>query len=447
MSAIAGIASPKKSVLVESMLDKMKHRGWAWKEIQEDDVSTLGLNGIKIQEDALGNLKNAGLSKDGCVPGRFAQAQANSRGIVLKRDPIGAAPLYYGWTEAGEFCFASEVKALLLATTDIHELPPGCQFDGQKLEPYYSLQVQEPTQDNAEAVVATLRKKLEQSVEKSIAAGCNGSWLSGGIDSSVMAALARPRVKKLFTFAAGLPGAPDLESARIMAEHIKSEHHEIVVQLDEILGVLPEVIYYLESFDALLVRSSILNFLVARFASHFVPAVFSGEGGDELFAGYDYLKEIPLKSLPTELVDIIGRLHNTALQRVDRSASAHATVPHVGFLDPDVVDYALRIPAQYKLRGGVEKWVLRQAAADLLPLPIFTRKKAKFWEGGGFLDLLTQYAETHISDIDLEKERYLENGWKINSKEELFYYRIFKSHFGKANNLDWMGRTKGVEAV
>jgi asparagine synthase (glutamine-hydrolysing) len=446
MTAIAGIASPKKTQLIECMLEKMKHRGRAWMEIHDSESTTFGIAGTKNQENARDGFRNTALVKDGCVPARFAQAQGNPHGFILKRDPIGAAPLYYGWTETGEFCFASEVKALLLATTDIHELPPGYQYDGNTFEPYYSLKTRTPVSENAEQIITNLRKKLEQAVEKSVAHGCNGSWLSGGLDSSVIAAIARPRLKKLYTFAAGLPGAPDLDNARIMAEHIKSEHYEIVVQLDEILGILPEVIYYLESFDALLVRSSILNFLVARFASTYVQDVFSGEGGDELFAGYEYLKDIPLENLPDELVDIIGRLHNTALQRVDRSASAHSTVPHVCFLDPDVVDYALQIPAEYKLHQGVEKWILRQAVADLLPFDILNRRKAKFWEGGGFLDLLTEYAEQHISDEDFTRERDLDDGSKINSKEELYYYRIFIGYFRKAQGLGWMGRTKGVVA-
>jgi asparagine synthase (glutamine-hydrolysing) len=446
MTAIAGIASPKKAPLVERMLKIMKHRGQAWMEIRDNESTTFGITGFQSQENARDGFCNNALAKDGCVAARFAQAQKNSNGFILKRDPIGVAPLYYGRTEDGELCFASEVKALLLATPDIHELPPGYQYDGNIFECHYSLKTYTPVTEKVENITTNLRKKLEQSVEKSITQGCDGSWLSGGLDSSVMAAIARPRLKKLYTFAAGLPGAPDLNNARIMAEHIKSEHYEIVIQLADILEVLPEVIYYLESFDALLVRSSILNFLVARLASNYVQAVFSGEGGDELFAGYEFLKDIPLENLSDELIDIIGRLHNTALQRVDRSASAHSTTPHVCFLDPDVVDYALRIPVEYKLHQGVEKWILRQSVSDLLPMEILNRRKAKFWEGGGFLNLLTDYADQHISDGDFQKERYLEDGSKINSKEELLYYRIFAGYFGKAQNLCWMGRTKGVVA-
>lgn len=444
MAGIAGIANSDNVELVEKMINKMSHRGWAWHDIIEGKTTTVGLNGIKIQESALVELKHSGLAQDYSGEGRFAQAQATSSGIILKRDPIGIAPLYYGRTKDGDLCFASEVKGLLPATNDIHELLPGTIFNGEKTETYFQLASKTPINNPPQEIAAELRKKLEVSVQKCIGNGNVGSWLSGGIDSSALASLARKYVDRLYTFAAGLPGAPDLEFARLVANHIKSDHHELVVQPDMILKVLPDVIYHLESFDALLVRSSILNFLVAREASYFVPAVFSGEGGDELFAGYDYLKNLHPSLLPEELIDIIGRLHNTALQRVDRCASAHGTVPHVAFLDPDVVDFVLQIPVEYKIRNGLEKWILRRSVADLLPALVIDRPKAKFWQGGGFEDLLSRYAEEKVSTHDFETERNLQNGWQLNTKEELLYYRLFKDYFGEIGDLSWMGRTKGA---
>lgn len=170
-------------------------------------------------------------------------------------------------------------------------------------------------------------------------------------------------------------------------------------------------------------------------------------GGDELFAGYEYLKDIDKEKLKEELMDITGRLHNTALQRVDRSASAHGTVAHVGFLDSDVVDYALKIPVKYKIRNGIEKWILRKAMENELPEKVLYRKKAKFWQGAGVSDMISDYAEKKITDGDFMRERKLKNGWVLNSKEELLYYRYFKEYFGELEDLSWMGRTKGAPEV
>jgi asparagine synthase (glutamine-hydrolysing) len=329
-------------------------------------------------------------------------------------------------------------------TREVHELPPGHRVRHGQLEPYYRLALRPPRFQSPEKAAAELRGRLNASVARCAGQGDLGAWLSGGLDSSAMAALARPLVPRLFTFVAGMAGAPDLEFAREVAAFIGSDHREVVVTLKEMVAALPDVIWHLESFDALLVRSSVTNYLVSARAAEFVPAVLSGEGGDELFAGYHYLKSLPPAELPAELVDIAGRLHNTALQRVDRSASAHGMIAHVGFLDPAVVECALEIPAEFKLRDGVEKWILRQALAGALPPRALERPKAKFWEGAGVGEGLARHAEAVVSDADFRSERELPNGWVINTKEELLYYRIFRERFGSLSSLDWMGRTKGA---
>ena len=285
---------------------------------------------------------------------------------------------------------------------------------------------------------------LTLAVSRRITTDTMGSWLSGGLDSSAIAAVARPWLRRLHTFAGGLPGAPDLAAAREAARHIGSEHQEVVVQFSDLLRVLPAVIYHLESFDPWLVRSSLINYLVAERASGFVDEVFSGEGGDELLAGYDYLKSIPEEALTGELLDITGRLHNTAMQRVDRCASAHGLSAHVVFADPMVVGLAFSIPPGEKIRDGIEKWILRKAVEGLLPPEIAWRPKAKFWEGAGVDTMLAEHAAIAITDADFRAERRLPNGWMHHSKEELFYYRIFRDFFGGLENLDWMGRTKGM---
>jgi asparagine synthase (glutamine-hydrolysing) len=444
MSGIAGINRPGQIELISRMLDKMSHRGRDWREARDSKETTFGALGPKIQEHDRVSLTARGLICDRTSEGHFAQAQARPDGFNLERDPLGVCPLYYGWTGDGALCFASEIKGLLAATRDVHEMPPGHSFDGSQMKKNTEIALQPALGESAETIARELRRRLEKAVRSRIGNSDVGSWLSGGLDSSAMAALARPYVAKLHTFAAGLPGAPDLAFARVAADFIHADHHERVVQPEEIFSILEDAIYAIESFDALLVRSSALNYLAAKTASDFVPAVFSGEGGDELFAGYNYLKTFDPANLSAELVDITNRLHNTALQRVDRCASAFGTVAHVGFLDPGVVEYAMKIPASLKLHNGVEKWILRKAMKGMLPDSILHRPKAKFWQGAGVDDLLAQVAEQKISNADFERERNLPNGWRLNTKEELFYYRIFRGHFGEFDDLSWMGRTKGA---
>ena len=312
---------------------------------------------------------------------------------------------------------------------------------------YYDLNIVPADDQPVESSASHLHLLLEQAVLRRIDGPVMGCWLSGGLDSSAIAALARPHLDTLHTFAGGLYGAPDLEFASQVAEFLQTDHHDVIVTVPGLLKVLPEVIYHLESFDALLVRSTLINYLVAEAASQFVGSAFSGEGGDELFAGYEYLKHLAPEKLPTELVDITGRLHNTALQRVDRSASAHGLVIYVPLLDLDVVEFALRIPSGLKIKrdgGVIEKYILRLAMQGILPEDVLWRPKSKFWQGAGVGTLLEQNAEENVTDADFTLERILPNGWQLNTKEELLYYRIFKEHFGEFEDLNWMGRTKGA---
>jgi asparagine synthase (glutamine-hydrolysing) len=440
MAGIAGIARSDKLALVNLMLDKISHRGPAGRVVCADKSSTLGVVWPGSQPEAGRTLERSGIALDEVDNGHFASASAD--GFLLKRDPVGAAPLYYGHAADGSLCFASEVKALLQATSDVNELPPGHILDGSQLHPYEWITYKPLLQSLPEQIATDLCRQLEAALQKRITGSEAGIWLSGGLDSSLLAALAKPHVQRLHTFSGGIPNAPDLKHARYVARQLQSEHHEALISLKDCLAILPEVIYHLESFDTPLVRSSLINYFVARQSSQFVPAVFSGEGANELFAGYEYLTKVPLGLLSTELIELTKQLHYTALQRVDRCASAHGLIVHLSYLDPDVMEYALRIPARFKIKGGVEEWILRQAAIGKLPDNILNPTKVRFLAGAGLGEIMAQNADIRISDADFEREKQLPNGWILNGKEELMYYRIFREHFGKSINFSWMGRTK-----
>lgn len=444
MAGIAGILQTGESKQVELMLESISHRGEFGKEILEMENATIGIIWSQHEDENIKKLTRNRIFRDGPGFGHSVEVTRKNNHWEIYRDELGVAPLYTAFNKDGMFIFASEVKALLPFSKDVSEMPPGHILTAGGLKQNFVLAKRNHLQEDPNTIATELRSVLSSAIKKRIKSETMGSWLSGGLDSSTIAALARPHVKTLHTFAGGLKDAPDLRYAKEVADYISSDHHEVIITLQSMVDILPDVIYQLESFDALLVRSGIINLSVAFAASEYVSEVFSGEGGDELFAGYDYLKSIPLSKLDDELVDITGRLHNTALQRVDRSASAFGTTAHVIFTNPEVFEFALRIPIELKLKDGIEKWILRKAMEGLLPESILTRTKAKFWEGAGVGSLISEHASEKITNYDFTKERVLKNGWILNSKEELLYYRIFREHFGEQDQLSWMGRSKGT---
>lgn len=460
MAGIVGIQQDNKET-VRRMLSKISHRGDAGSKVIEKEGFTLGAIWPEAQtsptpqmmrQTAVWDAKQPPLPdlnnlKQTNVP--FSIAMTHMPGeLILARDSLGVSPLYYGFTDDNRIGFASEVKALLEVTKDVKEFPPNTWFSTRTgFQNFGQPESQSEVNPNITLIARELLLRLEQAICDRITEEELGAWLSGGLDSSAIVALVRPHVKNLHTFAAGLKGAPDLVSAQEVAEYFDTIHHSIVVTLDDILDVLNEVIYHLESFDALLVRSTVTNYLVSKKASQYIDVSFSGEGADELFAGYEYMRNIRGEKLEDELSILTDKLHNTSLQRVDRSAAAHGLVVHVPFLDPQVVAFAREIPVNYKIKhqeNPIEKYILRKALDGILPGSVLWRKKTKFWQGTGLGDLLSHYADEKITDSDFKQERRLPNGWELNTKEELFYYRLFKANFGDLEQIDWIGRTKGA---
>jgi len=454
MAGIAGLTRENAQAEVEEMLNRIAHRGCARRKIIVAEGTTMGVCWNNSPFLPFSETDELNFVRDIAGPGHYATVTAKNGTFFFSRDPLGVAPLYTGSATDGVTGFASEVKALLPEMAGIAEVMPGYDIEMTRdaLRPGDE-NVEEPPSvaTDAEAIqqeipppdmlAAQLRRLLDDAVSLSVRTEDTGSWLSGGLDSAAITALASKYIGGIRTFTAGLEGAPDLEYASQVARLLGTEHHEIIVTVNDLMKILPDVIWHLESFDQLLVRSSLLNFLAAREASGHVSDIFSGEGADELFAGYSYLSAMREESLHDELVRLTGKLHNTALQRVDRCASAYGMTPRLVFTQPGVKDFALSVPPEYKIFRGEAKWILRKALEGILPPEITWRPKAKFWEGGGVNEQLSEIADNNISDSDFVRERTLPNGWNLTGKEELLYYRIFRELFGDHISLSWMGRT------
>lgn len=321
------------------------------------------------------------------LDGMFAFVMARGDKLIAARDPIGIKPLYVG-RRGGAFYFASEIKALLPDADEIHEFPPGCVFDSALgLHRYYTLPGATDELCDANAAAAAIRRTLTLAVEKRLRSDVPlGVFLSGGLDSSVVAALASQSRPGLKSFSVGLPGSPDLEAARRVATHLGTDHHEYQLSREEVMRDLPRILQHLESFDQELVRSAVPCYYVSRLAAQHVKVVLTGEGADELFAGYAYHKLYrDMDALQAELRRSVLSMHDINLQRVDRMTMAHGLEARVPFLDLDLLDLAFRIPATLKLPAdtGTEKWILRKAFEDLLPADIVWRDKVQFDEGTG----------------------------------------------------------------
>jgi asparagine synthase (glutamine-hydrolysing) len=386
------------------------------------------------------------------LDGMFALAIADGGDVFLARDPVGIKPLYWGERD-GELLFASEIKALVGLAETVSEFPPGSWFHSRiGIRSYYEVPDPAPVPRAPREHVALVRAGLERSVRKRLMSDVPlGVFLSGGLDSSIIAALVRPHVDELHTFSVGVENSPDLQAARVVARHLDATHHEHVLSPQEIGERLPDILYHLESFDQDLVRSAVPCYFAARLASGVVKVVLTGEGADELFAGYGYYRDFedPAR-LRRELRRSIQSLHNVNLQRVDRMTMAHSIEGRVPFLDVEMIELAQTVPPEFKLKesGGarsVDKWVLRQASESALPPEIVWRKKAQFDEGSGAVDLLSQVVGQVMSPGEARQyaERHPES--RLRSPEECVYHRILCQVYPDpapilANVARWMDR-------
>lgn len=373
--------------------------------------------------------------------------------FLIARDPIGVIPLYIGYDADGTVYVASELKALEGNCERYEPFLPGHYYWSKTpgMRRYYQrdwMEYDAVKENGGDA--ASIRSALEDAVKRQLMSDVPyGVLLSGGLDSSVISAIAEKysemRIEddsrskaywpRLHSFAVGLKGAPDLVKAKIVADHIGTVHHEINYTIQEGLDALRDVIYYIETYDVTTVRASTPMYLLARvIKSMGIKMVLSGEGADEIFGGYLYFHKAPdAQAFHEETVRKLSKLHQYDCLRANKSLSAWGVEGRVPFLDKEFLDVAMRLNPTNKLCPGttIEKRIVREAFADMLPSEVAWRQKEQFSDGVGYswIDTLKQITSEAVSDEEMAhaSERFPINPPK--TKEEYYYRSIFAEHF------------------
>ncbi|MBR1492725.1 MAG: asparagine synthase B [Bacteroidaceae bacterium] len=413
----------------------------------------------------------------------FVLYDSTTDDYLIARDPIGVIPLYIGHDKDGTVYAASELKALEGQCEEYKPFPPGhylCSMDVTANSPLTTVNCQLPTvnfhrwyerdwmQYDGMQWATSDRKEAVQMVKEGLMAAVKrqlmsdvpyGVLLSGGLDSSVVSAIAKLYAAKrietndkhdawwpqLHSFAVGLKGAPDLAKAQEVAKHIGTVHHEVNYTVQEGLDAIRDVIYYTETYDVTTVRASTPMYLLARvIRSMGIKMVLSGEGADEIFGGYLYFHKAPdAKAFHEETVRKLKKLHFYDCLRANKSLMAWGIEGRVPFLDKEFLDVAMRIDPVLKMcgplptspEGGggfkIEKAVVREGFADLLPESVAWRQKEQFSDGVGYswIDTLKKVTAEAVSD---EQMAHAAERFPINPplcKEEYYYRSIFEEHF------------------
>ncbi|MBQ8949156.1 MAG: asparagine synthase B [Prevotella sp.] len=379
--------------------------------------------------------------------------------FLIARDPIGVIPLYIGYDSDGTVYVASELKALEGQCERYEPFLPGHYLwsDDLGANVYASLKryyrrdwMQYDAVKDNEASVTAIHDALEDAVRRQLMSDVPyGVLISGGLDSSVISAIAekysemriednsqtRAYWPRLHSFAVGLKGAPDLAKAKLVADHIGTVHHEINYTIQEGLDALRDVIYFIETYDVTTVRASTPMYLLARvIKSMGIKMVLSGEGADEIFGGYLYFHKAPsAQAFHEETVRKLSKLYLYDCLRANKSLSAWGVEGRVPFLDKEFLDVAMRTNPAAKMCPGqtMEKRIVREAFADMLPKEVAWRQKEQFSDGVGYswIDTLKQITSEAVTDEQMTHaaERFPINPPK--NKEEYYYRSIFAEHF------------------
>lgn len=390
----------------------------------------------------------------------FALYDEEKDDFLIARDPIGVIPLYIGRDKEGKIYCASELKALEGFCDSYEPFLPGHCYIGSEgvMKRWYTRGWMKYDESLPETVssetyqqeVTAVHDALEDAVRRQLMSDVPyGVLLSGGLDSSVISAIAKQFAAKrietdgqkdawwpqLHSFAVGLEGSPDLAKAREVADFIGTVHHEIHYTIQEGLDAIRDVIYYIETYDVTTVRASTPMYLLARvIKSMGIKMVLSGEGADEVFGGYLYFHKAPdARAFHEETVRKLSKLYLYDCLRANKSLSAWGVEGRVPFLDKEFLDVAMRIHPASKMCPGktIEKKVVREAFAHLLPESVAWRQKEQFSDGVGYswIDTLKQITSEAVSD---EQMAHAAERFPIHTpmnKEEYYYRSIFEEYF------------------
>ena len=383
----------------------------------------------------------------------FALYDVERDEYLIARDPIGVIPLYYGYDRNGLLYVASELKALEGQCDHYEAFPPGHVLTSHDKVPRRYYQRDWFSYDNVKnnpTDEEKLRVALEEAVKRQMMSDVPyGVLLSGGLDSSIISAVAQKYAQnriesggrevawwpRLHSFAVGLHGAPDLEKARLVARHIGTVHHEINYTIQEGLDALSDVVYFTETYDVTTIRASTPMYLLARvIKSMGIKMVLSGEGADEVFGGYLYFHKAPnARAFHEETVRKLSKLHLYDCLRANKSLAAWGVEGRVPFLDTEFLDVAMRLNPSAKMCPGstIEKRILREAFAPLLPDEVAWRQKEQFSDGVGYswIDTLKRITAESVSDDEMAHAAERFPIHPPRNKEEYFYRTLFASHF------------------